>query len=71
MNGALDLCCLYFCDDIHLRIGFDVNHGTAVEGVESLHAEDVFAAFDEFDDAEGKGIWTSGRAAGKDAVDLL
>ena len=58
-------------DAVHFRIWLDVDDGAAVKGVESLHAEDVSVAFDEFDDAEGKGVRATGGAARKDSVNLL
>ena len=57
-------------DAVHFGIWLDVDDGAAVEGIESLHAEDVSLACDEFGDAEGEGVRPAGRAAGEYAVKL-
>ena len=55
-------------DAVHFGIWLDVDDGAAVEGIESLHAEDGSLACDEFGDAEGEGVRPAGRAARKDAM---
>ena len=70
MSGGCAVDCLCKGNTVHFRIRLDVNDTAAVKCVESLHAEDVSVAFDEFGDAEGEGIRAAGRAAGEYAVNL-